>query len=69
MSGSFAVGPFVDEWQQSYEKIFKDIEEIDVAPAISAAALSVKDERELVMAPLNFLHETCINNLKTASYT
>lgn len=40
-------GPFVDEWKSSFESISKEVEEIDVANAISTAALSVKDELEL----------------------
>lgn len=40
-------GPFVDEWKTSFESISKEVEEIDIANAISTAALSVKDEPEL----------------------
>ncbi|OBT83334.1 hypothetical protein VE02_08548 [Pseudogymnoascus sp. 03VT05] len=40
-------GPFIDEWKKVYGDISKDVEEVDVAPAISAAALAVKDENEL----------------------
>jgi nucleosome binding factor SPN SPT16 subunit len=40
-------GPFIDDWKKSYSEISKDVEEVDIAPAISAAALAVKDEHEL----------------------
>lgn len=39
-------GPFVDEWKKVYSEL-KDVEEVDIAPALSAA-LAVKDENELV---------------------
>ncbi|KAA8569774.1 hypothetical protein EYC84_001354 [Monilinia fructicola] len=38
-------GPFVDEWKKVYSEL-KDVEEVDIAPALSAA-LAVKDENEL----------------------
>lgn len=41
-------GPFVDEWKKSYGDISKAVEEVDISPAISSAALAVKDENELV---------------------
>lgn len=41
-------GPFIDEWKSIYSEISKDVEEVDIAAALSAAALSVKDENELV---------------------
>jgi nucleosome binding factor SPN SPT16 subunit len=41
-------GPFIDEWKKIYGDISKQIEEVDIAPALSAAALAVKDENELV---------------------
>jgi len=41
-------GPFIDEWKKSFGEISKDVEEVDIAPALSAAALAVKDENELV---------------------
>ncbi|KAI9777003.1 MAG: FACT complex subunit spt16 [Geoglossum umbratile] len=40
-------GPFVDEWKRAYGDVSKEVEEVDIALAISAAALSVKDENEL----------------------
>lgn len=43
-----ALGPFADEWQQSYEEIAKDVEEVDITNALSTAAMAVKDEKELV---------------------
>jgi hypothetical protein len=41
-------GPFIDEWKKIYGDISKQVEEVDIAPALSAAALAVKDENELV---------------------
>ncbi|KAM7191452.1 transcription elongation complex subunit [Naviculisporaceae sp. PSN 640] len=40
-------GPFVDEWKKVFANNCKDIEEVDIAQALSAAAFSVKDETEL----------------------
>lgn len=40
-------GPLVTEWKAAYSEIQKDIEEVDITPAVSAA-LIVKDEKELV---------------------
>ncbi|KAL8725333.1 MAG: hypothetical protein Q9181_006452 [Wetmoreana brouardii] len=40
-------GPFVEEWKKAYGDISKDVEEVDVTPALSIAALAVKDETEL----------------------
>ncbi|RDW80024.1 putative FACT complex subunit SPT16 [Coleophoma cylindrospora] len=40
-------GPFIDEWKKAYGDISKDVEEVDVSVALSAAALAVKDENEL----------------------
>lgn len=45
-----AAGPFVDEWKAAFGEIEKDVEQIDMSVAISSAALSIKDERELVSA-------------------
>lgn len=41
-------GPFAEEWKKVYGDISKDVEEVDAAVTISTAALSVKDEKELV---------------------
>ena len=43
-----STGPFIDEWKKSYSEISKDVEEVDISVALSAAALAVKDENELV---------------------
>jgi nucleosome binding factor SPN SPT16 subunit len=43
-----STGPFIEEWKKVYADISDKVEEVDVAPAISAAALAVKDENELV---------------------
>lgn len=48
MTKDTSSGPFIDEWKKCYGQISKDVEEVDIAPAISAAALAVKDENELV---------------------
>ncbi|KAL2134292.1 hypothetical protein VTI74DRAFT_549 [Chaetomium olivicolor] len=40
-------GPFIDEWKKTFAENCKDIEEVDIAPALSAGAFSVKDEAEL----------------------
>jgi nucleosome binding factor SPN SPT16 subunit len=45
-------GPFIDEWKKVYSNISKDVEEVDIAPALSAAAFAVKDEHELVCSIL-----------------
>jgi nucleosome binding factor SPN SPT16 subunit len=41
-------GPFIDEWKKVYAEIADKVEEVDIAPAVSSAALAVKDENELV---------------------
>lgn len=43
-----SVGPFIDEWKKAFDEISKDVEEVDISPALSAGALAVKDENELV---------------------
>jgi len=43
-----AAGPFVDEWKAAFADIEKDVEQIDMSVALSTAALTVKDEKELV---------------------
>lgn len=43
-----STGPFADEWKKSFSDISKDVEEVDISPALSIAALAVKDENELV---------------------
>lgn len=40
-------GPFVDEWKKAFSENCKDIEQVDIAQALSAGAFSVKDETEL----------------------
>ncbi|KAK1754796.1 FACT complex subunit-domain-containing protein [Echria macrotheca] len=40
-------GPFVDEWKKVFAEKCKDVEEFDIAQALSAGAFSVKDEAEL----------------------
>lgn len=43
-----STGPFVDEWKKAYAEISDDVEEIDIAPALSSAAFSVKETEEMV---------------------
>jgi nucleosome binding factor SPN SPT16 subunit len=51
-------GPFIDEWKKIYATISNKVEEVDIAPALSAAALAVKDENELVcLQSLNSLEQ------------
>jgi Xaa-Pro aminopeptidase len=40
-------GPFADDWKRAFAEISKDIEEVDITPALSAA-FSIKDPEELV---------------------
>ena len=49
-----STGPFIDEWKKVYAEISDKVEEVDIAPALSSAALAVKDENELV-SDTNFL--------------
>ncbi|KAI9840120.1 MAG: FACT complex subunit spt16 [Thelocarpon superellum] len=42
-----SAGPFVDEWKTAFGQISATTEEVDIAPALSSAALAVKDENEL----------------------
>ena len=38
----------MDEWKRTFGDSSKEVEEVDITGALSAAALSVKDENELV---------------------
>ncbi|PWY68043.1 FACT complex subunit spt16 [Aspergillus heteromorphus CBS 117.55] len=40
-------GPFAEDWRKAYTAVSKDVEEVDISPALSAA-FSVKDTDELV---------------------
>jgi nucleosome binding factor SPN SPT16 subunit len=51
-------GPFVDDWEQVYREFKNDLEEVDISPALSAAAFAVKDEKELVCS-LNIPNSHC----------
>ncbi|KAK2739035.1 FACT complex subunit spt16 [Myotisia sp. PD_48] len=42
-----ASGPFAEEWKRIFGDIAKDVEEVDIAPALSAHAFSVKGPDEL----------------------
>ncbi|KAK4540616.1 FACT complex subunit spt16 [Oleoguttula mirabilis] len=41
-----STGPFVNEWRTAFADISKEVEEVDITPALSAA-MAVKDENEL----------------------
>jgi nucleosome binding factor SPN SPT16 subunit len=41
-------GAFADEWNAIWALYKKEVEEVNITAAISAGALSVKDENELV---------------------
>lgn len=41
-------GPFADDWKRIYSNSMGELEEVDISPALSSAALSVKDPEELV---------------------
>ncbi|KAJ5619571.1 hypothetical protein N7510_003555 [Penicillium lagena] len=41
-------GPFAEEWKRAFSDISKEVEEVDIASALSASAFSVKDPDELV---------------------
>ncbi|MCJ1348492.1 FACT complex subunit spt16 [Peltigera leucophlebia] len=42
-----STGPFIEDWKKAFGEISKDVEEVDISTALSAAALSVKEETEL----------------------
>lgn len=46
MSKLEVTGPFVDEWKKMFADMSKDVEEVDISPALSTA-FAVKDENEL----------------------
>ncbi|RMY65107.1 hypothetical protein D0863_09343 [Hortaea werneckii] len=39
-------GPFVNEWKNAFSEISKEVEEVDISPALSSV-MAVKDENEL----------------------
>ncbi|KAE8159120.1 FACT complex subunit spt16 [Aspergillus tamarii] len=43
-----AAGPFAEDWKRAFASITQDVEEVDISPALSSAAFSVKDTDELV---------------------
>jgi Xaa-Pro aminopeptidase len=51
-----ATGQFALDWKKALGDISKDVQEIDVAQALSAAAFAAKDPQELVSDPRAFLH-------------
>lgn len=40
-------GPFADDWKRAFGDISKDVDEVDISPALSAA-FAIKDPEELV---------------------
>ena len=52
-----AQGPFIDEWKAAFGNVSQDLEEVDISGAISQAALSIKDENELVSFQRVLLHD------------
>jgi nucleosome binding factor SPN SPT16 subunit len=48
---STASGPFADEWKRAFAEISKEVEEVDITPALSAA-FAIKDSDELVGPPM-----------------
>lgn len=40
-------GPFADDWKRAFGDISKDVDEVDITPALSAA-FAIKDPEELV---------------------
>jgi hypothetical protein len=40
-------GPFADDWKRTFSEISKDVEEVDITPALSNA-FAIKDPEELV---------------------
>lgn len=42
-----ASGPFADEWKRAFGEISKEVEEVDITPALSTA-FAIKDSDELV---------------------
>lgn len=44
-----ATGGFADEWKAAFQEAdIKDEDQVELAPILSQAAMSVKDEKELV---------------------
>ncbi|EEH38707.2 FACT complex subunit spt16 [Paracoccidioides lutzii Pb01] len=41
-------GPFADEWKRVFSEISKEVEEVDIAPALSSVAFAVKGPEELI---------------------
>lgn len=41
-------GPFAEEWKRTFSEISKDVEEVDIAPALSSVCFSIKGPEELI---------------------
>lgn len=62
-----ATGPFADDWKRAYADSLNEIEEVDITPALSSAAFSIKDPEELVSAEGPFLClKTAINVIEVS---
>lgn len=48
LSKDTSAGPFADDWKKAFGDTSKEVEEVDISTALSAAAFAVKDENELV---------------------
>lgn len=59
-----AAGPFAEEWKKAYGDMAKDFEEVDITPALSIAALAVKDETELVGQKLHGSEYNAANGIQ-----
>ncbi|KAK3697346.1 FACT complex subunit spt16 [Vermiconidia calcicola] len=63
-----STGPFVQEWKTAFADISKDVEEVDIGPALSAT-MAVKDENELrsisnaSRASANVMHDYFIETM------
>jgi Xaa-Pro aminopeptidase len=45
-------GPFADDWKRTFSEISKEVEEVDITPALSSA-FAIKDPEELVRLPFS----------------
>jgi hypothetical protein len=54
-----ALGPFAEEWKRAFGDTSKEVEEVDISPALSAAAFSVKGPEELVSKLVSFAYLFC----------
>lgn len=55
-------GPFADDWKHAFGDISKDVEEVDITPALSAA-FAIKDPDELVSLVFTVIKYQILTNL------